>query len=132
MAWFYTMFALVCWAFIIVGIMAELDQHEGIVPVLLFGIPAIIFTVIAGRVFHQYYEMCHDANPYTGLVGVDGKDIASTVGVKSLQMQHYDSDDHPGPITSTAFCSRLWLLQPYGFPFPPVRIFGGRTDRPYW
>lgn len=97
MAWFYATFALICWVFAIVGIMAELDQHDGIVPTLFFGIAAIVTTVIAGRLFHQYYEMHHDANPYAGLLGVDGKDIASELGVKSLQMQHYDSDDHPDP-----------------------------------
>lgn len=97
MAWFYTMFALFCWVFAIMGAVMELDQHGSIVPALLFGIPAVITTVIAVRLFHQYYEMHHDANPYTGLVGVDGKGIASTVGVKSLQMQHYDSDGDPDP-----------------------------------
>lgn len=97
MAWFYTMFALFCWVFAIMGAVMELDQHGSIVPALLFGIPAIITTVIAVRLFHQYYEMHHDANPYAGLLGVDGKDIASELGVKSLQMQHYDSDGDPDP-----------------------------------
>lgn len=96
MAWFYTTFALFCWVFTIGGSVMTLDQPDGanalsvIIPALLFGIPAIITTVAACRLFHRHYRQGHGANPYAGLIGIDGKDIASALDVKSLQMQHFD------------------------------------------
>ncbi|PJM74187.1 hypothetical protein CS006_03415 [Bifidobacterium primatium] len=101
MAWFYTKFALFCWVFAIGGLYFQLDQYDGrialdtIMPALLFGIPAIITTVVAGASFYRWYGLHRTRNPYQGLIGVVGKDIAAAVGGKSLKMPNYDQDGDP-------------------------------------
>ncbi|NEG95492.1 hypothetical protein GFD17_01740 [Bifidobacterium sp. SMB2] len=101
MAWFYTKFALFCWVFAIGGLYFQLEQYDGrialdtIMPALLFGIPAIITTVVAGASFYRWYGLRRTRNPYQGLIGVVGKDIAAAVGGKSLKMPNYDQDGDP-------------------------------------
>ncbi|MBW3088639.1 hypothetical protein KIH77_07850 [Bifidobacterium sp. 82T24] len=104
MAWFYTKFALFCWVFAIGGLYFQLDEYGGriafdtILPVLLFGIPAAITTVVATVSFRRWHVLRHDNNPYDGLIGVYGKDIAYAVGNdpdESLEMPHYDQDNDP-------------------------------------
>lgn len=101
MAWFYTKFALFCWVFAIGGLCFQLDEYNGrigfdtIMPALLFGIPAAITTVVAAVSFRQWHRLRHGRNPYDGLIGVNGKDVAGAVNAASLKMPHYDQDNDP-------------------------------------